>query len=148
MIRRILLCTVPLLLLACGRKDESLAKRTGSTVGETITDFASGVGRGVDTKMKVSVDLSPELVNRGLSKTVARSFGIGSTDEGFSVYIISKQKFAGTLVARALDTGGEEIGRSKVAVSFGADDARYVTFRFPSEMNSALVKRYVVEPGS
>ncbi len=138
-------------LVACGsgeksRPDqESLARRAGSKVGETITQFTSGVGAGVDTTLVVPVELSRELTARGLSKTVAKARGIGSHEKGFTVYLIAKRPLSGRLMARAYDAQGLEIGRAKTQVSFGDDDAKYVTFTFESEMDANLVARYTID---
>ena len=133
--------------LACDRKkDETVVKQAGSKVGEALTEFASGVSKGVDTKMVVAVELSPAVTAKGLSRTVAKSLGMDS-DKGFSTYIVSKAPFRGTLVARALGGSGEEIGRARQGVAFERDDAKYVTFKFQPEMDTGLVAKYVIDLG-
>jgi len=105
-------------LVCCGRskptekKDESLVKQAGTKVGETLTDFASGLGAGVDTKMTAPVELAPEILEKGLSRTVAKSLALDSIEKGFSVYLIAKRPVAGTLLAKAFDKNGDEIGRT------------------------------------
>jgi len=146
----VLVVVAAVLLDGCGRKgekDESLAKKAGAKVGETLTEFASGVGTGVDTKMLVPVELSQALLDKGVSKTVAKSLGIDRGRRGFSVYLIAKDKLSGSLLAKAFNNTGDEIGRSKAEVSFEADDAKYVSFTFDSEMDSALVAKYVIDLG-
>lgn len=49
-----------------------------------------------------------------------------------------------TLLAKAVNSDGVEIGRSRAEVEFQKDDARYVSFPFESEMDSAMVKRYEI----
>jgi len=138
---------VLLIALACDRKkDETVVKQAGSKVGEALTEFASGVSKGVDTKMVVAVELSPAVTAKGLSRTVAKSLGMDG-DKGFSTYIVSKAPFRGTLVARALGGSGEEIGRARQGVSFEKDDAKYVTFKFQPEMDTGLVAKYVIDLG-
>ena len=138
---------VLLAALACDRKkDETVVKQAGSKVGEALTEFASGVSKGVDTKMVVAVELSPAVTAKGLSRTVAKSLGMDG-DKGFSTYIVSKAPFRGTLVARALGGSGEEIGRARQGVSFERDDAKYVTFKFQPEMDTGLVAKYVIDLG-
>ena len=138
---------VLLAALACDRrKDETVVKQAGSKVGEALTEFASGVSKGVDTKMVVAVELSPAVTAKGLSRTVAKSLGMDG-DKGFSTYIVSKAPFRGTLVARALGGSGEEIGRARQGVSFEKDDAKYVTFKFQPEMDTGLVAKYVIDLG-
>jgi hypothetical protein len=133
------------LLCGCGKSDESMAKRAGGKVGETLTDFASGVGKGVDKQMAVNVELSDEVTKQGLSKTIAKSRGMDSDKRGISVYFIAKVAFTGRLVAKALNEEGQEIGRSVVDVEFTSDDAKYVPFVFDDEMDARLVQKYVVD---
>jgi hypothetical protein len=138
---------VLLAALACDRKkDETVVKQAGSKVGEALTEFASGVSKGVDTKMVVAVELTPAVTAKGLSRTIAKSLGMDG-DKGFSTYIVSKAPFRGTLVARALGGSGEEIGRARQGVSFERDDAKYVTFKFQPEMDTGLVAKYVIDLG-
>jgi len=138
---------VLLAALACDRrKDETVVKQAGSKVGEALTEFASGVSKGVDTKMVVAVELTPAVTAKGLSRTVAKSLGMDG-DKGFSTYIVSKAPFRGTLVAHALGGSGEEIGRARQGVSFEKDDAKYVTFKFQPEMDTGLVAKYVIDLG-
>ena len=138
---------VLLAALACDRKkDETVVKQAGSKVGEALTEFASGVSKGVDTKMVVAVELTPAVTAKGLSRTIAKSLGMDG-DKGFSTYIVSKAPFRGTLVARALGGSGEEIGRARQGVSFEKDDAKYVTFKFQPEMDTGLVAKYVIDLG-
>ena len=138
---------VLLAALACDKKrNETVVKQAGSKVGEALTEFASGVSKGVDTKMVVAVELTPAVTAKGLSRTVAKSLGMDG-DKGFSTYIVSKAPFRGTLVARALGGSGEEIGRARQGVSFEKDDAKYVTFKFQPEMDTGLVAKYVIDLG-
>lgn len=136
-----------LLLLSCkgGKGDESVAKRAGSKLGETLTDFATGVGKGVDTQMLVPVELSATLEAKGIKRTVAKSLTVGGGDKGFAVYLTSQRALSGTLVAKAFDKTGSEIGRSRARVAFSADDAKYVTFTFDEQMDANMVARYVID---
>ncbi len=130
-----------LLVCGCGRREESVAKTAGSKVGETITDFASGVGKGVDKQRMVRVTLSEAVCKQGLSKTISKS-GNGN---GITVYFLAASPFKGKLVAKATNKEGQEIGRSVVDVEFSADDAKYVSFPFPEEMDAQLVQEYAVD---
>lgn len=139
------------LLVCCGKrkeaekKDESLVKQAGAKVGETLTEFAAGVGAGVDTKMTAPVELSPDILEKGLSRTVAKSLALDSIEKGFSVYLIAKRPVTGTLVAKAFNKSGEEIGRSKVKIAFESEDAKYVSFTFDRQMDSSLVAKYLID---
>jgi hypothetical protein len=141
-----LLALLLILAAGCGKHDESLAKRTGSAVGETLTDFGSGVGKGIDKQMAVNVELSKAVADHGLSKTIAKSLGINHAhDKGISVYLIAAKPFKSKLTARALGKDGQEIGRSTSDVDLAADDAKYVTFKFDPEMDTQLVDKYVID---
>lgn len=134
-----------LFLYGCGKEgEESLAKRTGDKLGQTVTEFASGVGKGVDSQMQVNVELSEALTQSGFSKTIAKSLDPGN-EKGISVYITSRDAFEGKFIATAINKEGQEIGRSVVGVSFKPDDAQYVRFIFDKEVDMQLVERFVVD---
>lgn len=133
------------LLCGCGKSDESMAKRAGDKVGETLTDFATGVGKGVDRQMTVNVELSDEVTKQGLSTTIAKSGGLDASQKGITVYFLAETAFKGNLVAKAMNKDGKEIGRSVAQVDFSADDARYVPFVFDEEMDTQLVAKYIVK---
>lgn len=156
MSRALGLLIVAALVCGCGEKtDESLAKRTGSRLGEVVVDFSSGVGQGVDKQSLVEVELSEGLSQRGFSKTVAKSSGYDmraaedgtsqTLQKGISVYLISQTPYQGKLIAKALDKEGREIGRSVVDVDFGADDAKYVKFPFEGEVDMQLAARFTID---
>ena len=125
----------------CGRRDESMAKTAGDKVGETITDFASGVGKGVDKQRMVRIKFSEAVCKQRLSKTISKS----GKENGITVYFLAASPFKGKLVAKATNKEGQEIGRSVVDVEFSADDAKYVSFPFPEEMDAQLVQEYRVD---
>jgi hypothetical protein len=88
MSRALCLLIAAALMCGCGKEtDESLAKRMGNTIGEAAIDFASGVGQGADKQFLVDVELSEGLIQRGFSKTTAKSSGLdieileGATDD-------------------------------------------------------------------
>lgn len=134
-----------LLLASCGKSEDSAAKQAGSKVGHALTDFASGVNSGIDEKLAETVELTPELQGRGLSRTTAQSKTLDDGRKGIVVYFIAKDKFAATLLARALNKEGLEIGRARAEVSFDKDDARYVTFAFEKELETSLVRKYQID---
>lgn len=135
------------LLVGCGESNESAAKRAGGKVGETLTDFATGVGKGIDRQLTVNVELSKEATKQGLSRTVAKSGALEPDikKKGISIYFMAKTAFKGTLLAKAMNKEGQEIGRSVAKVEFKADDAKYVLFTFDQEMDTQLVDKYIVD---
>ena len=66
-------------------------------------------------------------------------------ENGITVYFLAAGPFKGKLVAKATNKEGQEIGRSVVDVEFSADDAKYVSFPFPEEMDAQLVQEYRVD---
>jgi hypothetical protein len=132
-----------MLLVGCGKKDESLAKKVGETIGQQATDFTKGIGKGIDQKMMVQVSLTPQVQALGLTNTIAKSLGIGSTNS-ISVYFIASQGISNTLVARALNADGVEVGRARTPVGMQKDDATYLTFTFGEQMDTGMVKRYEI----
>jgi hypothetical protein len=108
------------LFMGCGKKDDNLANRAGESLGKQLTDFTKGVGKGIDQKMSVEVSLRPEVLALGLTNTIAKSLGLDPTrgldpsaKKGIAVYFIASQNVSNTLVARALNADGAEIGRCK-----------------------------------
>jgi hypothetical protein len=131
------------LLVGCGKKEDSVAKRVGEVIGQQATDFTKGVGKGIDQKMMVQVSLTPQVQAIGLTNTIAKSLGLGTTN-GVSIYFIASQSVSNTLVARALNADGFEVGRSRRLVVMQKDDAGYITFNFDDQMDTAMVKRYEI----
>ena len=130
-------------LVGCGKKEDSIAKKAGETVGQQLTDFTKGVGKGIDQKMMVQISLNPQVQAIGLTNTIAKSLGMGSTN-GISIYLIASQSVSNTLVARALNAEGVEVGRARKLVIMQKDDANYVTFNFADEMDTGMVKKYEI----
>jgi 3-hydroxyisobutyrate dehydrogenase-like beta-hydroxyacid dehydrogenase len=137
-----------LLLLAlaagCSKSSDNLVGKTGEAVGEKITDFAKGVGKGIDQKMAVNVTLRPEVQALGLTHTVAKSLGLDTSKKGITVYLIAARPVSATLVAYAVKSDGVEIGRARKKLELGKDDAAYVTFEFDPEMDTTAVSKYLI----
>ncbi len=139
----------------CKEEDGSTASKAGTKVGETLTDFASGVGKGIDKQLAVNVELAPALAEQSISKTVAKSTvmdapssGPAGSDldrKGITVYLVAARPFKSKLIVRAMNKEGQEVGRSITDVDFAADDGKYVTFGFPNEMDTQLVEKYVMD---
>lgn len=139
----LLVLALGLTLAGCGKDDESLSKSAGRTIGESVTDFAKGVGTGVDKQMVVETELDPALAEKGVSKTISKML-LEAGKKGFTVYLISKDALTTTLMAKAMDKNGVEIGRTKTDVAFEKDGAQYVKFFFTGEIDTALVAKYVI----
>lgn len=131
-------------IMGCGKGGG--AKNAGQKMGETFTDFTSGVGKGIDKRLEVSVELSDALADFGVRKTVSKSTVLDrGQKKGITVYLIAREPVKLSLTGKAQNEEGDEIGRSKVTVEFAADDAKYVTFPFDPEMDSQLVHKYIID---
>jgi hypothetical protein len=142
--KTLLLVALAVVIAGCGKSGESIADKAGESVGRHVTDFTKGVGRGIDQQMAVEVSLAPDVQALGLTNTVAKALGLDSTKKGITVYLISSRSVSNTLVARALNADGLEIGRARSEVVLDRDDAGYVKFEFADEMDAQLVKRYMI----
>jgi len=139
------LVLVALVIAGCGDDDESVAKKAGRQIGKGATDLVKGMGSGIDEAMQVEVGLGPAMIEKGFKKTVSKSTGMSTEKKGIVVYLTSDNAYSGALRAKALNKAGLEIGRSTMDVTFDKDDAKYVTFLFDEEMDSALVAKYEVD---
>jgi hypothetical protein len=130
------------MLIGCGKQGDTLADKAGDAVGQHLTEFTKGIGKGIDKQMLVDVAVKPEVYALGLTNTFAKSLGLDEHKKGFTVYFIASQSVSNTLVVRAFNADGLEIGRTKQQIVMEKDDAKYVTFEFDSQMDSQLVKQY------
>jgi hypothetical protein len=113
---------IAVILVGCGKKDDGIAKHQ---------------------KMKVQVTLSPQVLALGLTNTIAESLGIDSSN-GISVYLVAWQNVSNTLVARAVNANGVEIGRASNMVVMRMKSAHYVIFNFDRHMDASIVKQYEI----
>jgi hypothetical protein len=134
-----------LLSCGCGGAGDGGAGELGEQVGRSATDLARGVARGVDTAMEVPIELTEEVLALELEQTSAKHAGIDAPEgKGITVYFVSKEPVQASLLAKALNADGKEIGRSLAVIEFARDDAQYVTFSFDKKMDSQLVQKYVI----
>ncbi len=140
-IRISLLCS--LLVAACDKKPTTdAASKAGETVGEQLTEFTRSIGKGIDTKMMAKLTLDAAVTELGLSYTTAKALDMSAHKRGITVYFIASKDVDTTLRAVAVNGDDAEIGRSKAPVKLAKDEAAYITFEFPDEMDSMSVKEY------
>ena len=134
-----------LLSISCGSKsDKNIATKTGESVGETLTDFTKGLSKGVDTQMEVKTITSQLFKDTGLQITITKISGMLDGKE-LAVYAIASQAINATIIAKAMDAKDREIGRANTEVVMVKDDAKYIVFKFPSQMDTQLVKEYSLD---
>ncbi|MET1080839.1 MAG: hypothetical protein ABWY06_22735 [Pseudomonas sp.] len=132
-------------LVGCGDSEQSLSEKAGKVVGEGVTGFFSGVGSGVDEKMVVETELGEGATKAGLERTTSKASGMADSEKSFSVYLVAHKAFKGTLMAKAQNKDGQEVGRSKLEVDLKEGDADYQVFVFNSQMDSQLVHKYIID---
>jgi hypothetical protein len=131
-----------LFLSACGKSDETLAEKGGKEIGEGLGNLVTGMAAGIDETMTVSFVLSEEMTKKGLNGTVAKTV-LGVNDgKALAFYLTSENKLSLTLMAKALNKDGLEIGRAKTNVDFDLEDGKYVEFTFDDHMDRAHVQVY------
>ncbi|HEY9059385.1 MAG TPA: hypothetical protein VIO64_02600 [Pseudobacteroides sp.] len=112
-IKRVLLVATLICTICVGcRKGE---KDAGNKVGEGLTKFVSGIGQGIDKELMVEVELSKEVTDLGISKTVSKQETLND-GKGFSVYFIASKAVESTLIAKAYNADDLEIGRTTTNV--------------------------------
>lgn len=132
-------------IAGCDKKEGNSAQKVGKNVGQTLTSLAKGVGEGIDEELTVETELSKELIDQGISKTISKSKVTDDPDQkSIAVYLISTNAFKSILMAKALNAEGQEIGRSTADLSLGQDEAKYVQFIFEDQLDTQLVKKYVI----
>jgi hypothetical protein len=145
--RRITFCLLmpSITLLGCSGDSKTDAGAIGQTIGENVTEFAQGVGTGVDTQLQVAIELSPELTKAGFSHTIAKQkTSIDDPQKAISIYLLSTEAMSCTLIAKAYNADNQEIGRATSDVQFSQDDAQYISFTFPPDMDRQTVKVYKI----
>lgn len=137
---------VLLAVTLAGCSSENDAGSIGQSVGRNVTEFAQGVGSGVDAQMEVEIELSEALIDSGISATVAKQEApLDNPQKPITIYLISSKPITATLVAKAYNDQQQEIGRASIDVEFQADDAQYIKFAFPPEMDRQTVSVYHID---
>jgi hypothetical protein len=118
------------------QKAKQVANKTGEVAGETASEFVEGVSDGIDKTMKCHITVDSVLSAKGISfgKHSIESKSTG-TDNRLSIYLIFDQDFEGEIRAAAFNEDGDEIGRSKLALSSVAGEAEYYNFNFNDATN-------------
>lgn len=93
----------------------------------------------------LGIEASSSLSKNGLSMPRAEDAGMNAAKRREVVcYIIAEKPFFGTLIARALDEDGREIGRGTQQVALNRDDAQEVVLSFPPNLRAQAVAKFVV----
>ena len=61
------------------------------------------------------------------------------------IYLISEDAVEGELLAKAMNSSGQEIGRAKQIISLMKDDAKLVSFTFDSKVDLTLAIKFLID---
>jgi hypothetical protein len=120
-------------------------KEAAASVSEGAGEVLKGGSSGFDKSLvKVTVEADKVLIDKGIEVSrAARLPELNSKgQEGITVYVICNKTFGGTLLMKAYDASGEEVGRSSAALKGGVDSAQYVNFYFDNRTPLNVVKKY------
>lgn len=139
-----LLCLV--LLGACQRAGEA-AKNTinkgGEVAGQAASEFLKGAKEGVEETLALPVVLDPSLDGLGLSVGKTEASGVDNYNT-LNVYLMFDRDMSDTLVAKAYDADGLEMGRVRFAVSGKAGDTAWQTIAFPEQTDLEAKGKVVI----
>ena len=61
------------------------------------------------------------------------------------IYLISEDAVEGELLAKAMNSSGQEIGRSKQTLALQKDDAKLISFSFDSKVDLDKVTKFLID---
>lgn len=119
------------------RTDEGNEKlqNVGQKVGVSASKVVKGVKSGIEKAVKINIDLSESLKNRGLSCGKVELGNEGGKHNKLSVYMIFDKVVNRNVTVKVVDNQGLEVGRSKVLVKGTAGETKYVDFVFDKRTN-------------
>jgi type V secretory pathway adhesin AidA len=137
-------------MLTCCSTISNKTKETinegGEVVGKTATEFIEGVGNGIDKTLALTINVSTELKSKGLE---TGKYYVTGTENGedhvLNLYFIFNKELKETLVAKAFDKDGIEMGRVSANVNGNAGEATYVEFKFDHRANLENKGRISIE---
>ena len=143
-----LLLSITVFSFSCNHAKEKAKEainKTGETVGKGVSEFADGVKEGVTKTFDCKVLLSNELNSKGVS---AGKFSIESdstNDNKLVVYLIFDKDINQPIKAKVFDVDNKEYGRTSVAVTGKAGEARFIDFVFDQRTDIETRSKIVLE---
>ncbi|WP_225035780.1 hypothetical protein [Winogradskyella sp. SM1960] len=148
-IHQLVTLIILLSFLSCNRlanKTKEGINRGGEVVGESATEFFEGVSEGVDKTLECKIILSEDLQQHGLKTGV---YDIGSSSSSNNnkliLYVIFDADFNRTVIAKAYNKAGLEIGRAKTTISGKKGDADYYDFLFDERTDIGFRNKITIE---
>lgn len=134
----------------------------GSAAAESVTTgvgkVINGITRGVEKSGRVAT-LTANAQQAGLQVTKVQlpdlplASASASSEESTSpmehhaidIYVLTSKQVKGTLKIKAFNALGQEIGRSKVALAQGADEAEYLSMPLDSHVDLQAISKVEVD---
>lgn len=127
----IILASVSVCFWSCqevSEKAKETINKTGETVGRTGSEFFQGVSEGIDKGSECKLELSQELIHKGLEPGkfyVKDSLGKNNV---ISIYLIFANDIKEQVLLKVVDSKGLEYGRTTQEVSGKKNEARFFDF--------------------
>lgn len=134
----------------------------GSVAAESVTTgvgkVINGITRGVEKSGRTAI-LTSNAQQAGLQVTKVQlpdlSLASSSTSSGthtapadsnaINIYVLTSKQTTGTLKIKVFNTLGQEIGRSKIALAQGEDEAHYLTIPLDSHVDLEAISKVEVD---
>ena len=117
-------------------KAKDTVNKTGEIVAKTGSEFVNGVEKGVQKTFSNDIQLSNDLVNKGVKTGRVNIHGTDSTtDNIITIYLIFDNDFNQTITAKVYDEQHLEYGRTSQLVAAKKGEAKYFDFIFDKRTN-------------
>ncbi|MCE7996382.1 MAG: hypothetical protein HEP71_30670 [Roseivirga sp.] len=146
----ILLSLLLCFTVSCNRvknKTKDVINKGGEAVGKGATEFVEGVSEGIDRTLDCELILSEELIDQGLKtgKFSIEDRTVGGENNRLTLYLIFEEDFDASLLVKAIDKKGLEVGRSRLPVQGKAGDAGYFDFPFDKRTYIEVKSKITIE---
>lgn len=147
--RYLILVAITLAAVACHRVKEGVkdaANTTGDAAGEVVGEFSKGVADGAEKAFEVTPEYTKAFTDKGLKAgDVKLRSDSNATDNVLNIYIIFEKDFKGSVLAKASNSKGLEMGRASANIAGKKGEAKYVEFKFDKLTNIDADSKIVVE---
>ena len=142
------LLSITIFIFSCNRakeKAKDAINKTGETVGKGVSEFADGLKEGVTKTFDCTLEVSKDLNAKGIGTGKFSIETDSSTANKAVVYLIFEKDFDQTIKAKVFDADNKEYGRTSLAVSAKAGEAKFVDFVFDQRTDIESRSKIVFE---
>ena len=138
-------------LLGCGRAKEGVKdaiNKGGEIAGQTAGEFIKGAKEGVEETFAVPVELGERPRDLGITTGQIRATAApdgGERTNVLELYLIHAKEVTDTLLAKAYDADGLEIGRARLPLHAAANSAGWCILTFPEQTDLESKGKVVLE---